>query len=106
VSAFAPRFMSEFYDRERSSFYAALQNVRTQNMDLTGWLEFFVSGLSTQMAEVKTRGELAIRRDVIASEHGLNERQARLVEALLERSELGMDEFFSATSEAWSSEES
>jgi Fic family protein len=85
--------LSEFYDRDRTSFYAALQNVRTQNMDLTGWLEFFVSGLSTQMAEVKTRGELAIRRDVMAAEHRLNERQALLVEALLERGELGMDEF-------------
>lgn len=85
--------LSEFYDRDRTSFYAALQNVRTQNMDLTGWLEFFVCGLSTQMAEVKTRGELAIRRDVIAGEHRLSERQALLVEALLERGELGMDEF-------------
>ncbi len=85
--------LSEFYDRDRTSFYAALQNVRTQNMDLTGWLEFFVGGLSTQMAEVRTRGELAIRRDVIAGEYRLNERQAQLVEALLERGELGMDEF-------------
>lgn len=32
-------------------------------MDLTGWLDFLVAGLSTQLQEVKTRGEQAIARD-------------------------------------------
>jgi Fic family protein len=85
--------LSEFYDRDRSVFYAALQGVRAAAMDLTGWLEFFVRGLATQMTEVKERGEVVIRRDVIAREHGLNPRQAVAVEALLERGELGIDEF-------------
>lgn len=48
-------------------------------MDLTGWLEFFVDGLATQLGEVKARGELAIRRDVLV----LNERQAVALEQLL-----------------------
>lgn len=85
--------LSEFYDRDRGAFYAALQSVRERAMDLTGWLEYFVVGLATQMSEVKQRGELRIRRDVIAREHGLNERQARAVEALLERGQLGIEEF-------------
>ncbi len=37
--------LSEFYDRDRSAFYRALQSVRAQGMDLTAWLEFFVHGL-------------------------------------------------------------
>ena len=37
--------LSEFYDRDRSAFYAALQSVREQDMDLTGWLDYFVHGL-------------------------------------------------------------
>lgn len=40
--------ISEFYDRDRSRFYRALQSVGEQEMDLTGWLEFFVEGLMTQ----------------------------------------------------------
>ena len=85
--------LSEFYDRDRSAFYRAIQSVREQDLDLTGWVEFFVGGLATQMNEVKARGERVIRRDVIAREHGLNERQALAVEALLERGELGIEEF-------------
>jgi hypothetical protein len=42
---------------------------------------------------VKARGELAIRRDVIVREHGLNERQAKAVGLLLERSEITLDDF-------------
>ena len=75
--------LSEFYDRDRSRFYRALQGVREQGMDLTGWLEFFVAGLATQLAEVKTRGELAIRSDLLAREHGLNPRQTLALDHVL-----------------------
>ncbi|MEI6424180.1 MAG: Fic family protein, partial [Lentisphaerota bacterium] len=49
--------ISEYYDRDRTAFYRALQCVREHDMDLTGWLEFFVKGLSTQLDEVKVSGE-------------------------------------------------
>ena len=49
--------LSEFYDRDRAQFYRALQEVRERDLDLTGWLEFFVDGLATQLAEVKAQGE-------------------------------------------------
>jgi predicted HTH transcriptional regulator len=57
-------------------------------MDLTGWLEYFVAGLSTQLQEVKARGEQAIRADVVAREHKLNTRQAALVEAFMREKHL------------------
>jgi Fic family protein len=76
--------ISEFYDRDRSRFYRALQSVREREMDLTGWLEFFVDGLATQLAEVKERGEIAIRSDVIARTHHLNDRQGVAIYHLLE----------------------
>ena len=41
--------ISEFYDRDRGRFYRALQGVRERGMDLTGWLEFFIEGLATQL---------------------------------------------------------
>ena len=50
---------SEFYDRDPSAYYGALQRVRSHDMDMTGWLEYYVGGLATQMEEVKTKGEQA-----------------------------------------------
>ena len=72
--------ISEYYDRDRAAFYRAIQSVRQSGMDMTGWLEFFIEGLSTQLAEVTERGEQAIRRDVLIREHGLSERQAKAID--------------------------
>ncbi len=82
--------ISEYYDRDRAAFYAALQGVRQAGMDLTGWLEFFVTGLSTQLQEVKTKGQQAIRADVIATGKKLNARQASLIAAFLEQGKLSL----------------
>jgi Fic family protein len=84
--------ISEYYDRDRAAFYSALQRVREANMDLTGWLEFFVTGLETQLQEVRAKGEQAIRADVIAAAKRLNSRQASLVAAFLERTSLSLAE--------------
>lgn len=84
--------LSEFYDRDRSQFYAALQTVRASGMDMTSWLEFFVSGLATQLEEVKEQGKTAIRCDVVAREFRLNERQARILEHLLTTGHAGIDD--------------
>jgi Fic family protein len=83
--------LSEFYDRDRTAFYAAIQGVRASGMDMTGWIDFFVKGLATQTEEVKERGTRAIRSDSIARRFGLIERQRRLVFELLEGSELDLD---------------
>ena len=80
--------LSEYYDRDRSRFYRAIQDVRERGMDLTGWLEFFVGGLTTQLAEIKSRGEIAIRGDVVAKAHGLNSRQAAALELLFSQGAL------------------
>jgi Fic family protein len=85
--------LSEYYDRDRSQFYRSIQSVREQGMDLTGWLEFFVDGLATQLGEVKARGERAIRRDILVSTHRLNERQAVAVEHLLQAGHLDIRTF-------------
>jgi Fic family protein len=59
--------ISEYYGRDRSSFYQAIQGVRESGMDMIGWLEYFVEGLTTQLSEVKLRGEQVIRRDVLVN---------------------------------------
>ena len=76
--------ISEYYDRDRMAFYGALQGVRRTNMDMTGWIEFFTVGLATQLAEVKERGELAIRQDILARRHDLTVRQEVAFRRVLE----------------------
>jgi cell filamentation protein, protein adenylyltransferase len=85
--------ISEYYDRDRSAFYRAIQSVRESGMDMTGWLEYFVEGLTTQLAEVKERGEQAIRRDVLIKEHRLSDRQAKALGHILEHGSLTIKDF-------------
>lgn len=84
--------LSEFYDRDRGSFYAALQGVREQGMDLTGWLDYFAHGLMQQLEEVKNRGAAVIRADVVAKTHGLGARQAAVLAAIHEAGMLSLGE--------------
>lgn len=62
-------------------------------MDMTGWLEFFVEGLSTQLAEVRERGEHAIRRDVLAKHHNLSQRQTLVLSHILVHGSLTIQDF-------------
>jgi len=62
-------------------------------MDMTGWLEYFVDGLTTQLTEVGERGEQAIRRDVLVKEHRLSDRQAKALAHILEHSSLTIHGF-------------
>lgn len=84
--------ISEFYDRDRSRFYRAIQGVRDAGMDLTGWLEFFSDGLATQLNEIKDRGVIAIRTDVVAREHGLNPRQTEVLDLLVSQGRQSMEQ--------------
>ena len=85
--------ISEYYDRNRPAFYRAIQGVREQGMDLTGWLEYFTKGLATQLDEVKARGERTIRQDVLAREHALSDRQAAALSHAIEHRRLTVQDF-------------
>lgn len=80
--------ISEYYDRDRAAFYAAIQGVRRRGMDMTGWLEYFVEGLATQLSEVTDRGKKAMKADLVARQHALNERQAKVLYFLLDHDEM------------------
>ncbi|MGL4944221.1 MAG: Fic family protein [Thermoguttaceae bacterium] len=84
--------ISEYYDRDRPAFYKAIQSVRDTNMDMTGWLEYFTQGLATQMREVTHLGQRAIRRDVLAKQFQLNERQSAAVALMVEHGKVTMSE--------------
>jgi len=77
--------VSEYYDRNRQDYYNAIQSVRSNNMDMTGWLEYFCKALETQMHEIQLKGTRAIHLDVLAIEHQLSQRQKHALEYLLER---------------------
>jgi len=77
--------ISEYYDRDRPAFYKSIRSVRDNGMDLTVWLDYFVTGLETQMIEVKQRGEQVIRRDVLVQKHGLNKRQGKTLDLLMKK---------------------
>ena len=85
--------ISEFYDKDREGFYRAIQQVRENDMDMTCWVEYFVTGLSTQMQEVSKLGEQAIRADVLIREKQLNERQAKSLRFMLEHEAMGIHDF-------------
>ncbi len=85
--------LSEYYDRERSSYYRAIQSVRKRELDLTEWLEYFTLGLSSQLAEVQEKGESLIRLDVLASKHKLTARQRVALELAATRPEFRMEEY-------------
>jgi Fic family protein len=85
--------ISEYYDRDRPSFYRAIQGVRESGMDMTGWLDYFVTGLEIQMVEVKLRGEQVIRRDVLVQKYGLNNRQGEALGYLQQHGKLTIQDF-------------
>ena len=83
----------EYYDRDRSTFYKKIQSVREDDMDMTGWLDYFITGLEAQMIEVKEPGEQVIRLDVLVQKHSLNERQGRVLGFLLQNGKLTIQDF-------------
>jgi len=84
--------LSQFYDRDRPAFYRAIRSVAERDMDMTGWLEFFVGGLSTQLGEIVTSGKRVMLSHVVAGRYGLNERQTSIVELLLEQPEVRIED--------------
>jgi Fic family protein len=87
--------LSEFYDKNRRQYYDAIQSVREKGMDMTAWLEYFVVGLKNQMLEVKNKGEVAIRKEIVierAEGLNLNDRQQKILMYLLDEKRASVDD--------------
>ncbi len=85
--------ISEYYDHDRGLFYKAIQSVRESGMDMSAWIEYFVDGLSTQLTEVRKRGQQAIHRDLLVKQYRLSDRQAKAFGHILEHDSLNIQEF-------------
>lgn len=93
--------ISEYYDKDRLSYYKAIQAVRKNNMDMTTWLEYFVDGLRSQMAEIQAKGEQLIKQDnqlQNIKNIGLNIRQEKAVRRLIIKGAISVNEYQSVAS--------
>jgi len=93
--------ISEYYDKDRPAYYQAIQTVRKNDMDMTTWLEYFVDGLRSQMAEIQAKGEQLIKQDSQLQKIkkiGLNKRQEKAVKRLIIKGTLSVNEYQSVAS--------
>ena len=80
--------ISEYYDKDRRSFYDAIRSVENNNMNMTPWLEYFVKGFWIQMNDVMTAGKRVILKDALTRDHNLSQRQSVIIEHILENGKL------------------
>ena len=88
--------LSEFYDKDHTFYYQALQSVRKNSMDMTAWLDYFTYGLKTQMIEVKKKGEKIIKRESILEnidKSKFNERQIKALEYMVKNERINVNEY-------------
>ncbi len=88
--------ISEYYDKDRPAYYKAIQSVRANNMDMTLWLEYFLKGLRSQMAEIQHKGEQIIKQDITLqkiNKIGLNTRQEKAVKYIVKNGKITVNEY-------------
>jgi len=93
--------ISEYYDKDRPAYYQAIQTVHKNSMDMTTWIEYFVDGLRSQMAEIQTKGEQLIKQDSQLQKIKkmcLNKRQEKAVKHLIIKGTLSVNEYQSIAS--------
>jgi len=75
--------LDDYYDSDRPAYYKALQSVKPNTLDLTGWLEYFVEGVNISTEAVKERiVRLSSKRlrKAKGKQIVLTERQMRIIE--------------------------
>src|SRR3989337_397470 len=93
--------ISEYYDKDRPDYYKAIQTVRNNDMDMTGWVEYFLTGLRSQMEEIQEKGKQLKKQDTALQKikrAGLNARQEKAIKYLLRKGSISVNEYQSAVS--------
>lgn len=85
--------ISEYYDRNRTDYYKAIQSVRGNNMDMSVWIEYFTEGLATQLREIKELGTQVIKKSILVNQHHLSDRQAMAVNHMTAEGSLTIQQF-------------
>ncbi|MEN6592261.1 MAG: Fic family protein [Methanobacterium sp.] len=83
--------LDDYYDHDQPVYYAALQTVDPETIDVTEWLEYFTDGVSDSMKTVREK-VLGLSKDVkILKERGqvaLNDRQMKIVEFIIKKGKI------------------
>ncbi len=88
--------ISEFYDKNRPGYYEAIQSVRKNSMNMTAWLEYFVNGLRSQMAEIQGKGKQLIKQDAKfqkIKKLSLNSRQEKAIKFILQNDKITVNDY-------------
>ncbi len=83
--------LDDYYDQDRRAYYAALQTVDPEEINVTEWLEYFTDGVATSLETVREK-VLGLSKDVkVLKERGqiaLNERQMKIVEFIIKEDKI------------------
>ena len=88
--------LSEYYDKNRPAYYKAIQSVRDNKMDMTGWFEYFVEGLRVQMNQIKQKGKSIIKYDSVfqkAKTIGLKKRQINALKFIIQNQSISRSQY-------------
>ncbi len=79
--------LDDYYDKDRRSYYTALNKIDQNTLDLSEWLEYFTEGVAVSIKAVKDK-VIGFSKDIkILKERGqiaLNERQVKIVEWMVQ----------------------
>jgi Fic family protein len=79
--------LDDYYDQERSAYYAALKTVQDDNGDITRWLEYFTDGVLFSVNKVK---DIVIKLGVLPEKNAdqqieLSARQIKILELIRDK---------------------
>ncbi len=87
--------LDDYYDQDRRGYYAALQSVNPDTLDLTAWLEYFTEGVAVSIKAVKDKVQAISKGIKTVRERGqisLNERQMKIVEKIVSQDKITIAE--------------
>lgn len=85
--------VTNYYDNHREDYYSALNNIPSLDKDITGWIEFVLNGLSSEMNRSWHRLAEYHRKALIinsAHQENANARQLWLLNELLENDQISL----------------
>lgn len=77
--------LDEFYDKDRPAYYAALNSVDQETLDITHWLEYFLDGVLASIFKIKEEILLLSpdqHKKGLKGQIELDERQVKILEKI------------------------
>lgn len=85
--------LDDYYDKDRRSYYTALNKIDQNTLDLSEWLEYFTEGVMVSINAVKDK-VIGFSKDIkILKERGqiaLTEKQMKIVERVIQNGKIAI----------------